>query len=155
LIEIELFVGLTVRERIIEPELGVFNCFGDSIYFVFAVVDYDLWVGDRYDIDLTIRKLLLENGALLETYTDLHLVSKNMLSTFGDLCPLGLNHGLEINIHLDTLQFIISFSLTLQFTGFLHSETSSIPVNFNLINFIGGGDLSGWDSRGGQSQLDT
>lgn len=155
MIEIELFVGLTVRERIIEPELGVFNCFGDSIYFVFAVVDYDLWVGDRYDIDLTIRKLLLENGALLETHTDLHLVSKNMLSTFGDLFPLGLNHGLEINIHLDTLQFIISFSLTLQFTGFLHSETSSIPVNFNLINFIGGGDLSGWDSRGGQSQLDT
>ena len=155
MIEIELLVGLTVRERIIKPKLGVFNRFRDAVYLVLAIMDYDLWVCDRYNIDLTICKLLLENGALLETYTDLHLVSKNMLSTFGDLFPLGFDHGLEIHIYLDTLQFIISFSLTLQFTGFLHSETSSIPVNFNLIDFIGGGDLSGWNSRGGQSQLDA
>ena len=138
-----------MRERIIKSKLGVFNCFGDSIYFVFAVMNYDLWVCDRYNINLTIRELLLENGALLETYTDFHLVSKNMLSMFGDLFPLGLNHGLEIDIYLDTLQFIISFSLTLQFTRFLHSETSSIPINFNLINFICGRDLSSWNRIGG------
>lgn len=155
LIEIQLFVGLIVRERVVEPELCVFNRLAHSVYFVFAVVDYDLWVRDRDDIDLTISKLLLENGALLEAHTDLHLVSKNVLPTFRDLFPLGFHHGLEIDVYLNTLQFIISFSLTLEFTGFLHSETASIPVNFNLIDFICGGDLTGRHSRGSHSKLNT
>lgn len=145
LVEVKLLVGLAVREGIIKSKLSVFDCFGHSIYFVLAIVDDDLWVGHRYDVNLTIRELLLENGALLEAHTDLHLVGENVLPAFGDLFPLGFDHGLKINIYLDTLELIIGFSLTLKFTGFFHSETSSIPVDFNLINLVSGGDLSGWD----------
>jgi len=51
----------------------VIDILGNAVHFIFAVVDGNLWIRDRYYIDLTLYKLLLEDRALLDAYVDLQL----------------------------------------------------------------------------------
>lgn len=113
LIEIELFIWFVLAERIIKFELRVFNCFGDAVYFVLAVVDVYFWVSNRDYIDLSVRKLLLEYGPLFEAHTDFHLIGKDVLLLTWQFFLFMLYHGLEIHIYFDALQLIISLTLAL------------------------------------------
>jgi hypothetical protein len=79
LIEVKLFTGLVLAERIVKLELIVLNSFGNTVNFVATVMDNDLRVYYRNYIDVTISKLLVEDGPLFETDTDFHLVCERVI----------------------------------------------------------------------------
>jgi len=52
---IQLLIRLVLAKRVVKLKVLVFDKFGDSIYFVPAIVHDDVRVGDRNDIDFTTR----------------------------------------------------------------------------------------------------
>ena len=103
LVEVEFFVRLELAEGIIKFELRVLNRLRHAIHFVLAVVHVDFWIHYRNDIDLALSKLLMEYGSLLEAYAYLHLIGERMRLLARQPILFSLDHGLEINIDLDTL----------------------------------------------------
>ena len=132
-----------LAKGIVKFELCVFNCFGNTVYFVLAVMDVYFWVSNRDYIDFSVGKFLLEYRPLFEAHTDFHLVSKHVLLLTGQFFLFVLDHSLEIDIYFNALQLVISLTLTLQLTNLLHFESSRVSVYFDLIDFVSRSHFSG------------
>ena len=76
--EVELLTRLDFAEGIIELELRVFNCLGDAIDLVLAVMNNDFRISYCDYVDLAVCQFLVENGPLLEADADFHLIRKSV-----------------------------------------------------------------------------
>ena len=138
LVEVQLLVGFVLAESIIKFEFRVFNCFGHSINFILAIMNENLRVRYRDYIYLAVRQLLLEDRPLLEAHTDLHLVRKRVLLLPRQPLLLVLDHGLEVDIDLDSLQLVVRLALALELTNLLHLQPSRVSVDFDLVDLVRG-----------------
>ena len=103
MVEVQFLVGLEFAEGIVKFEFCVLYRLRHAIHFVLAVVDVDLGIDYRNDIDLALSKLLMEYWSLLEANANLHLIGERVRLLARQPILLSLDHGLEINIDLDTL----------------------------------------------------
>ena len=53
-----------------------------------------------------------------------------------------LDHMLEVNIDLDTMELVVGLAFTLEFTRLLHLESPGVSVQLDLVDLVSGGDLS-------------
>ena len=103
LVEVELFIALPFAEGIVKFELCVLDRLRHAIHFVLAVVDEDLGIHYRNDINLALSKLLMEYWTLLEANANLHLIGERVRLLSRQPIFFSLDHRLEINIDLDSL----------------------------------------------------
>lgn len=111
--KVKLFIGLIVSKRIVKFELSIVNHFCDTIDLVFTVMNYDLWIWHRYNVDFTISQFIMKNGSLFETYRNFHLISKTVYLSWRNSAFFIFNHSLELDINFDALKLIVGFSFTL------------------------------------------
>ena len=120
LIKVQLLSLFFVIEAIVELEVLIDDGLGDSIDLVPAVMHYDLWIHHRNHINLSVSELSLEDRPLFEADTDVHLVSKGVHFALFELFSFVFYHNLEIHVHLDAMEIVVSLSLTLELAHLLH-----------------------------------
>lgn len=64
---VQILSRLILVECVIKGEEMVVDVFCDAVNFDFGKVDFDLWVGTRNSVILSIANLLLENRPLSNT----------------------------------------------------------------------------------------
>ena len=62
-----LYIYLLLTESVVEGKCMIFNVFGNAINLVLGFVDFDLGIGTRYGINLSILFFFFEDGALADT----------------------------------------------------------------------------------------
>ena len=109
--EVKFFVAVVLVERIVKLEICVFDRFGHTVHFIAAIVDYNFGITNTDNINLAVGEFVVEDGPLLEANGDLHAVCEGVMLWLQELEPLLLDHCLEVNVHFDSLHFVVSLTL--------------------------------------------
>ena len=149
-----------MREGIVKYELGVIYKLGDPIDLELALVNSDDRVGDRNAVDLTVSQLVSENWSFLYADADLELVGRNVRAHRRDVSHVSLDHGLEVDVDLDTLSFIHLLALTLELTEILHLPPPLLSILLEFLDFLKTGTflgycIGGWGLRGGALRVEA
>ena len=127
---------LTLRVSVVKHKVAVLNELGDAVNFELRVVQADVWVRDRHDINFSSHRLLRKEWTFPHADTYAHLRTTHVVERWLNLRSFFLNQEVKVDVDVATTSLVLCVSVRLRLLHFFELSSSLSPSSLHFLDVV-------------------